>query len=111
MSKKNSKATSAQRREKKYRLTTYDFCWFHSIFASYSLHPFTSLTLASSPIRKHARYALSKLFMTRNQAIQKQFKNKEKYILHPASSLFNEPLELYYHLASHPYYRIKPSVF
>jgi hypothetical protein len=37
------------------------------------------------------RNALSKLFMTGNQAIQK-FK---KIILHPASSL-NEPLELYH---------------
>jgi hypothetical protein len=28
--------------------------------------------LASSPIRKHTRYALSKLFMIGNQAVQKQ---------------------------------------
>jgi len=66
------------------------------IFASYFLHPFISLTLASSPIKKHARYALSKFLMTGNKAVQKQFKNKEKSILRPASSLLNEPLELYY---------------
>jgi hypothetical protein len=96
VSKQKSKATNTQRREKKYRLTTYDFRRFDLIFAFYFLHPFISLTLASSPIRKHARYALSKLFMTRNRTVQKQFKNKEKSILRPASSLLNEPLELYY---------------
>jgi len=96
VSKQKSKATSARRREKKYRLTAYDLCRFDLIFASYFLHPFISLTSASSPIRKHARYALSKFFMTGNQAVQKQLKNKEKSILRPASSLLNEPLELYY---------------
>jgi hypothetical protein len=96
VNKQKSKAISAQRREKKYKLTAYDLRWFDLIFVSYFLHPFISLTLASSPIRKHARYTLLKLFMTRNQAIQKQFKNKEKSILHPASSLLKEPLELYY---------------
>jgi hypothetical protein len=30
--------------------------------------------------------------MTRNQVVQKPFKNKEKSILCPASSLLNEPL-------------------
>jgi hypothetical protein len=96
VSKQKLKAISARRREKKYRLTAYDLRRFDLIFASYFLHPFISLTLASSPIRKHARYALSKLFLTGNQAVQKQLKTKEKYILRPASSLPNEPLELYY---------------
>jgi len=92
VSKQKSKATSARRREKKYRLTAYDLCQFDLIFASYFLHPFISLTLASSPIRKHARYALSKLFMAGNQAVQNQLKNKEKSILRSASSLLNEHL-------------------
>jgi hypothetical protein len=96
VSKQKLKATSARRREKKYRLTAYDLRRFDLIFVSYFLHPFISLTLASSPIRKHVKYALSKLFMTGNQVVQKQFKNKEKSILRPASSLLNEPLELYY---------------
>jgi multidrug transporter EmrE-like cation transporter len=61
--------------------TTHITMW-HSIFvkvidnlyfASYFSHPFIFLTLALSPIRKHARYALWKLFTTRNQAVQKWF--------------------------------------
>jgi len=74
VSKQKLKATNAQRKEKKYRLTTYDLCQFDLIFASYFLHLFISLTLASSPIRKHARYALSKLVMIGNQAVQKNLK-------------------------------------
>jgi hypothetical protein len=71
VSKQKLKATSARRKEKKYRLTTYDLCQFDLISASYFLHPFISLTLASSPIRKHARYALLKLIMIGSQAVQK----------------------------------------
>jgi hypothetical protein len=52
----------------------FGLCWFDLIFVYYFMHPFISLTLASSPISKHARYALSKLFMTRNQAIQENLK-------------------------------------
>jgi hypothetical protein len=88
--------TSAWRRDKKYTLMAYDPHQFDLIFVSYFLHPFISLTLASSPIRKHVRYALSKLFIIGNKVVQKQLKNKEKSILCLASSLFNEPLELYY---------------
>jgi hypothetical protein len=69
-----SKATNAPQRKNKYTLMAYDPHQFDLIFASYFLHPFISLTLASSPIKKHVRYALSKFFMIGNKVVQKQFK-------------------------------------